>query len=86
MDIFLSPDNEKFLQSQIAAGIYNTLSDAINANLSIIISNERTIPQEVLHRFKNDVQKGLDDVKAGRLSDGLEFMDELIEEDRKNES
>ncbi len=86
MDISLSPDNEKFLQSQIAAGIYSTLSDAINANLSIIISTERAIPQDVLKRFKDDVQKGLDDVGAGRLSDGLAFMDELIEEDRTNAS
>ena len=86
MDISLSPDNEKFLQSQIAAGIYNTLSDAINANLSIIISTERAIPQDVLRHFKDDVQKGLDDVKAGRVSDGLAFMDELIEEDRQNAS
>ena len=86
MEISLSPDNEKFLQSQIAAGIYNTLSDAVNANLSIIISTERVIPQDVLKRFKDDVQKGLDDVEAGRLSDGLAFMDELIEEDRTNAS
>lgn len=86
MDISLSPENEKFLQSQVAAGIYNTLSDAINANLSIIISTERVIPQDVLRRFKDDVQKGLDDVEAGRLSDGLAFMDELIEEDRQNAS
>jgi len=86
MDISLSPDNERFLQSQITAGIYNTLSDAVNANLSIIISTERVIPQDVLKRFKDDVQKGLDDVEAGRLSDGLAFMDELIEEDRTNAS
>ena len=86
MEISLSPDNEKFLQSQVAAGIYNTLSDAINANLSIIISTERAIPQDVLRHFKDDVQKGLDDVKAGRVSDGLAFMDELIEEDKRNAS
>ena len=30
--------------------------------------------------------KGLDDVEAGRVSDGLAFMDELIEEDRQNAS
>ncbi|MBO6086987.1 hypothetical protein J6P92_01395 [bacterium] len=84
MDISLSSDNEKFLQSQITAGIYKTLSDAINANLSIIISTEQTIPQDVLQRFKDDVQKGLDDVNAGRVSDCIEFMDSLIEEDMKN--
>ena len=86
MDISLSPDNEKFLQSQIAAGIYSTLSDAINANLSIIISAERTIPQDVLKHFKDDVQKGLDDVAAGKVSDGLAFMNELIAEDKRNAS
>ena len=86
MDISLSPDNERFLQSQIAAGIYNTLSDAVNTNLSIIISTERVIPQDVWKRFKDDVQKGLDDVEAGRLSDGLAFMDELIEDDKQNAS
>ena len=68
----------------ITAGIYKTLSDAINANLSIIISTEQTIPQDVLQRFKDDVQKGLDDVNAGRVSDCIEFMDSLIEEDMKN--
>ena len=84
MDISLSSDNEKFLQNQIAAGIYKTLSDAVNANLSIIISTDRTIPQDVLQKFKNDVQKGLDDVEAGRVSDCIEFMDSLIKEDIKN--
>ena len=29
MDISLSPDNEKFLQSQIAAGIYNSINEAV---------------------------------------------------------
>lgn len=81
MEISLSPDNMNFLQNQISAGIYRTLSDAINANLSIIISEERAIPKEILQKFKDDVQKGIDDVEAGRVSDCLEFMDELIEED-----
>ena len=81
MEISLSPDNMNFLQNQISAGIYRTLSDAINANLSIIISEERAIQKEILQKFKDDVQKGIDDVEAGRVSDCLEFMDELIEED-----
>ena len=46
-----------------------------------MISKERTIPQEVLQKFKEDVQKGIDDVEAGRESDCLEFMNELIKED-----
>ena len=84
MDISLSPDNERFLQNQIAAGIYKTISEAINANLSIIISAERSIPQHILQQFKEDVQKGLDDVENANLSDGLAFINELIENDRNN--
>ena len=84
MDISLSPDNEWFLQSQIAAGIYKTFSGAINANLSIIISTKHSISQNILQQFKEDVQKGLDDVENGNLSDGLVFINKLIEKDRNN--
>jgi antitoxin ParD1/3/4 len=77
MDIFLSPDNEKFLQSQIAAGIYKTINEAINATISIAISQVEIAPEEIAE-LKKDIAKGMDDVKAGRVHDCIEFMDGLI--------
>lgn len=79
MDISLSPDNEKFLQSQIAAGIYKSINEAINAAISIAISGG-CISQEHLDMLNADLQKGIDDYEAGKYTVGTEFYDELIKE------
>ena len=77
MDILLSPANEKFLQSQIAAGIYNSINEAINATLSIAISHVEISPEEITN-LRQDIAEGMADIKSGRLDDCIEFMDERI--------
>ena len=76
-NISLSPDVKNFLQNQVANGIYKTLSDAINANIGMIIV-QTSIARKQKEIMNAEIQKGLDDVKAGRVSDALTFMDELI--------
>lgn len=76
-NISLSPDVRNFLQNQIAAGIYNSLSEAINANIGIIIVQE-SFTKERKAMLNAEIQKGLDDVEAGRVHNGLAFMDEMI--------
>ena len=77
MDISLSPANEKFLQSQIAAGIYNSINEAINATLSIAISHVEISPEEITS-LRQDIAAGMADIQSGRLDDCIEFMDERI--------
>lgn len=79
MDISLSPRNEKFLQSQIAAGIYDSISEAINETLNIAIS-QMSVSSDEVNLLKQEIAEGLDDIKADRISDGIVFMDELINE------
>ena len=78
-NISLSPDVKSFLQNQVASGIYKTISDAINANIELIIVQTSMIKK---HRdvINVEIQKGIDDISANRISDGLEFIDELIKE------
>ena len=76
-NVSLSPYVKNFLQNQIAAGIYNSLSDAINANIEILIV-QTSMAKKRKNVIESEIKKGLDDVKAGRVSDGLAFMDELI--------
>ena len=79
MDISLSPDNEKFIQSQIAAGIYKTISEAVNGIIHLAVSKS-VISQEQIDALKKDIALGLEDVRLGRVHDGIAFMDKLIAE------
>ncbi len=80
MDISLSPSNEKFIKEQIAAGIYNSINEAINETISIAISSISVTPDEIKN-LKNDIADGVEDIKTGRIHDGLGFMDKMIETD-----
>ena len=77
MDLSLSGENEKFLRSQITAGLYKTLNEALNATLSIAIS-KISIPQERLDELNAEIQKGIDDYEAGRVIDGETAFKELL--------
>lgn len=76
-NISLSQDVKNFLQSQISAGIYKSLSEAINANISILIL-QTSMAKNRKDSINAEIKKGLDDVAAGRINDGLKFMDDLI--------
>ncbi len=69
MDISLSPDNEKFIQNQVAAGIYNSLNEAINATISIAISQVIDSKSQ-LDMLNAEIQRGIDDYNEGRYLDG----------------
>lgn len=79
MDISLSPSNEKFIKNQIAAGIYNSINEAINETISIAISQISVSPDEI-NNLKKDISIGLKDIENGNVTDGLAFMNELINE------
>lgn len=76
-NISLMPDIKAFLQHQITAGIYNSLSEAINANLQIVISKQE-FPVKEMEALNAEIQKGIDDYKSGRYKDGETAIKELI--------
>ncbi len=78
MDIFLSPDNENFIQNQISSRVYKTFNEAVNAVLNIAITGQLT--KERASMLNADIQEGDRSFKEGNYSDGLEFINELISE------
>lgn len=76
MDVSLSPDNERFLQNQIAAGIYKTINEAINAAINIAIVNN-AISQKRIDEFNKEIEIGLDAMKNGDVLDGQSVLDEF---------
>lgn len=79
MEISLTPNVERLLRLKVAEGIYDSLNEAVNGTLTIALSGNY-IPQERLDELNAEIQKGIDDYNAGRYSEGLEFLDELIAE------
>ena len=79
MEISLTPNVERLLRLKVAEGLYDSLNEAINATLNIALSGN-CVSQERLEQLNADIQKGIDDYEAGRYSEGLEFMDEMIAE------
>ena len=76
MDISLSPDNEKFIQNQIAAGIYTSINEAINAAINIAIA-ETSVSQNRIDEFNQEVEIGWNAMEDNDVLDGNFVMEEL---------
>ena len=76
MDISLLPNIERFLRIKVAEGLYDSLNEAINSILGIVLTKE-CISQKELDMLNSDIQKGIDDANEGNVSDAFEFLDEL---------
>ena len=68
---------KKFLQNQVASGIYKTLSEAINANIEVLIV-QTSMAKKRREVIDSEIKKGFEDINEGRVADGMAFIDELI--------
>lgn len=79
MDISLSSDFDKFIKEQMATGLYNSVNDIVQEAMNLL-KLRKSVPQERIDAFNAELQKGEDDILAGRYSDGDEFFKQLIAE------
>ncbi|TZG37392.1 type II toxin-antitoxin system ParD family antitoxin [Agrobacterium sp. B1(2019)] len=61
-EIHLSEQDEKFIEEQVAAGIFKDADSVVSAGLRLLGSREGKLVE--LQRL---IQEGLDDVEAGRV-------------------
>ena len=76
MDISLSPNIERFLRLKVAEGVYDSLNEAVNKTLGIVLTKE-CVSKEELDMLNADIQKGIDDANSGKFSNAFSFLDEL---------
>ena len=76
MDISLTPNIERLLRMKVAEGIYDSLSEAINATLNIAL-NPECVSREKLDMLNADIQEGILAADAGKMSDAFEFLNGL---------
>jgi len=76
MNVSLTPRLEEMVQEHVRSGRYSSASEVIRAALRLLEDHERE--QAIrFEQLKADVQKGIDDLDAGRSG---ELTDEVIEE------
>jgi len=77
MDISLSADFNKFVNEQMSTGLYKSVNDIIEEALSLL-KIRKSISQERINAFNAEIQKGEDDIIAGRVMDGHTAFEQLI--------
>lgn len=85
VNISLTPELDKFLQSRVKSGRYQTTSEVVREALRLLERHERE-RDEAFEQLKMKLQRGASEAERGELLDGDEIFDELramIEERRR---
>ena len=88
MNIILSPQQEKFIQSQIAKGKYTNMEEVIDSALKLL---EKQDYEQWLDETRQKVQVGLEQLEKGEKVDGEIVIAQLkakfkqMREDKKSE-
>jgi antitoxin ParD1/3/4 len=64
MNIALTPELEQFIQAQISVGTYATANEVIQDSLRLL--QAQITPASPQFQLKAELQKGIDDIEAGR--------------------
>lgn len=88
MTLSISPEIQKLIDEEVSAGRYKSAEEVIGAAM-VNLAQQRNVATltksefEVLYPgIEQKLAEGLADLKAGRVSDGDAFFDELEREDR----
>jgi len=77
MEISLSSDFDKFINEQMASGLYKSVNDIIQEALSLLITR-KSIPQARIDMLNADIDEALNELELGKYKDGHEVMRNLI--------
>ena len=76
MDISLN-GYETFIKEQMSTGLYNSVNDIVREAMSLL-KLRKSIPQERIDAFNAEIQKGEDDIEAGRVMSGEVAFKKLL--------
>ena len=76
MDISLN-GYESFIKEQMSTGLYNSVNDIVNEAMSLL-KLRKSVSQERIDAFNAEIQKGEDDIKAGRVMDAETAFNKLM--------
>jgi len=72
MNVSLTPELEQLVQSKVKTGRYNSASEVVREALRLMEERD-----QVKAEIRKKIAAGVESARAGRLSDGDEFFDQL---------
>jgi antitoxin ParD1/3/4 len=78
MNVSLTPELETIIEQKVESGMYSSASEVIRAGLRLLQERD-AVHEAKLKALRADIQKGIDDLEAGRFRDGEEAMAEIKE-------
>lgn len=85
MNVYLTPEHEDLINEKVAGGLYDSPSDVVREGLQLLHEQDqlRELRRENLRK---EIQKGIDDIRAGRYrtyESGDDLAAEIIREGSK---
>ena len=74
--VTLPPELEAFIEERVASGRFATAGEAVREGLRLLEEREQE-REAVLTELRQDIELGVEQAKAGKLSDGRAFFEQL---------
>lgn len=78
MNVSLTPELETLVDSKVKSGLYNSASEVVREGLRLLQQRDE-MHEAKLKALRVEIQKGIDDLEAGRFRDGETAMTEIKE-------
>jgi antitoxin ParD1/3/4 len=82
MNITLTPEQEKYIQSQLKEGKYNSVEQLISEALQLLEERNRTLEQKGFEELKLKIASGTESIARGQVTDGEVAFAQLQEKIR----
>ena len=73
MNVSLTPELEGMINEKVETGMYSSASEVVRDGLRLLQERDK-VREEKLQWLRREVQKGMDDIEAGRVISGEEFF------------
>lgn len=78
MNVSLTKELEQIVDQKVKSGLYNSASEVVREGLRLLQQRDE-VREAKLNALRAEIQKGIDDLEAGRIYDGPSTMAEFRE-------
>lgn len=78
MNVSLTPELERIVDQKVKSGLYNSASEVVREGLRLLQQRDE-MREAKLSALRAEIQKGIDDLEAGRFREGAEVMADVKE-------